>query len=133
MARGVQNGDRVGIWAPNCPEWTIVQYATAKIGGILVNVNPAYRTHELAYVLEQSGACTLIAATAFKSSDYCSMVAEVRSATPQLSDVVFLGTDDWQQTRLWREGSDHGPTTSASSWTTRMFSVERCRRRLVAQ
>ncbi|MDT5153995.1 MAG: fatty-acyl-CoA synthase [Mycobacterium sp.] len=103
MARGIEKGDRVGIWAPNCPEWTIVQYATAKIGGILVNVNPAYRTHELAYVLEQSGACALIAATAFKSSDYCSMVAEVRSATPQLSDVVFLGTDDWQQLR---DGAD---------------------------
>ena len=78
MARGIDKGDRVGIWAPNCPEWTIVQYATAKIGAILVNVNPAYRTHELAYVLNQSGVRTLIAATAFKSSDYRSMVDEVR-------------------------------------------------------
>jgi fatty-acyl-CoA synthase len=97
MARGIETGDRVAIWAPNCPEWTVVQYATAKIGAILVTVNPAYRTHELAYVLEQSDARTLIAATAFKSSDYRSMVGEV--AAPQLSDVVFLGTDDWQRLR----------------------------------
>ena len=55
MALGIEKGDRVGIWAPNCAEWTIVQYATAKIGAILVNINPAYRTHELAYVLNQSG------------------------------------------------------------------------------
>ena len=52
MALGIERGERVGMWAPNCPEWTIVQYATAKIGAILVNINPAYRTHELAYVLE---------------------------------------------------------------------------------
>ena len=55
MALGIERGDRVGIWAPNCAEWTIVQYATAKIGAILVNINPAYRTHELGYVLNQSG------------------------------------------------------------------------------
>ena len=78
MALGVERGDRVGIWAPNCAEWTIVQYATAKIGAILVNINPAYRTHELAYVLNQSGVRTLISATAFKTSDYVGMVEEVR-------------------------------------------------------
>jgi fatty-acyl-CoA synthase len=99
MARGIEKGDRVGIWAPNCPEWTIVQYASAKIGAILVNINPAYRTHELGYVLNQSGARTLIAATAFKTSDYRSMVDEIRPKAPQLSDVVFLGTSDWQRLR----------------------------------
>ena len=99
MARGIEKGDRVGIWAPNCAEWTIVQYAMAKIGAILVNINPAYRTHELAYVLNQSGVRTLIAATAFKSSDYRSMVDEVRPEAPGLSDVVFLGTPDWQRLR----------------------------------
>ena len=62
-APGSTKGDRVGIWAPNCAEWTIAQYATAKIGAILVNINPAYRTHELAYVLNQSGAKLLVAAT----------------------------------------------------------------------
>ena len=72
-----------------------MQYATAKIGAILVTINPAYRTHELAYVLNQSGVRTLISATAFKTSDYVSMVDEVRAETAALTDVVFLGTDDW--------------------------------------
>src|SRR5215203_2340053 len=96
MALGIEPGERVGIWAPNCPEWTIVQYATAKIGAILVNINPAYRTHELAYVLKQSGIRTLISATSFKTSDYVSMVDEVRAETPQLQEVLYLGTDDWR-------------------------------------
>jgi len=95
MALGIQVGERVGIWAPNCPEWTIVQYATAKIGAILVNINPAYRTHELAYVLKQSGIRTLISATSFKTSDYVSMIDEVRGETPDLQEVLYLGTDDW--------------------------------------
>jgi fatty-acyl-CoA synthase len=60
LAKGIGKGDRVGIWAPNCAEWTITQYATAKIGAILVNVNPAYRTHELSYALNQSGVKLLI-------------------------------------------------------------------------
>src|ERR1700720_980477 len=96
MSLGIGRGDRVGIWSPNCPEWTIVQYATAKIGAILVNINPAYRTHELAYVLKQSGARTLISARAFKTSDYVSMVDEVRAETAELQEVLFLNTDDWQ-------------------------------------
>ncbi len=95
MALGVDRGERVGVWAPNCAEWTMVQYATAKIGAILVNINPAYRTHELAYVLNQSGVRTLISATAFKTSDYVDMVEEVRPESPELRDVVFVGTDDW--------------------------------------
>ena len=95
MSLGIDRGERVGIWAPNCPEWTIVQYATAKIGAILVNINPAYRTHELAYVLKQSGIRTLISATSFKSSDYVSMVDEVRADAPELQEVLYLGTDDW--------------------------------------
>src|SRR5947208_10067211 len=92
---GIEKGDRVGIWAPNCAEWTVVQYATAKVGAILVNINPAYRTHELAYVLNQSGVRTLIAATTFKSSDYRRMVEEVRPNADALRDVVFVGTDSW--------------------------------------
>ena len=99
MSLGVDRGERVGIWAPNCAEWTIVQYATAKIGAILVNINPAYRTHELAYVLKQSGVRTLISATAFKTSDYVRMVEEVRPETDALKDVVYLGTDDWSRMR----------------------------------
>src|SRR3954465_12598858 len=93
---GIGKGDRVGIWAPNCAEWTLTQYATAKIGAILVNINPAYRTHELAYVLNQSGVRTLISATAFKTSGYVAMVDEVRPQCGALREVIFIGTDDWE-------------------------------------
>ncbi|GAA1551521.1 AMP-binding protein [Kribbella lupini] len=95
MARGIRKGDRVGIWAPNCAEWTITQYATATIGAILVNINPAYRTHELSYALNQSGVRLLISATAFKTSDYRAMVDEVRGDCAALEDVVYIGTPDW--------------------------------------
>src|SRR6476659_2364211 len=78
IAAGIAKGDRVGIWAPNCAEWTLVQYATAKVGAILVNVNPAYRTHELSYALNQSGLRLLLSAERFKSSDYRAMVEQVR-------------------------------------------------------
>jgi fatty-acyl-CoA synthase len=94
-ALGVRKGDRVGIWAPNCAEWVFVQYGTAKLGAVLVNINPAYRTHELAYVLNQSGVRTLISATSFKTSDYVAMVDEVRPQCEALREVIFLGTDDW--------------------------------------
>ncbi|ADU00841.1 AMP-binding protein [Mycolicibacterium gilvum] len=106
MAIGVERGDRVGIWAPNCPEWVIVQYATAKIGAILVNINPAYRTHELRYVLEQSGVATLISATQFKTSDYVAMVDEVRPDVPALQRVLFIGTADWDTLRAAGSGVD---------------------------
>ncbi|MEV6410184.1 AMP-binding protein [Kribbella sp. NPDC051718] len=95
MGRGIAKGDRVGIWAPNCAEWTITQYATAAIGAILVNINPAYRTHELAYALNQSGVKLLISATEFKTSDYRTMVSEVRPDCAALEDVVYIGTPDW--------------------------------------
>jgi len=99
MARGIAAGDRVGIWAPNSADWVIVQFAAAKVGAILVNVNPAYRTHELAYVVEQSGLCLLFAATSFKSSDYVAMVAEVRPQVPGLQEVIFFGTEEWARLR----------------------------------
>jgi fatty-acyl-CoA synthase len=95
IAAGISKGDRVGIWSPNCAEWTMVQYATAQVGAILVNVNPAYRTYELAYVINQSGMRLLLSATTFKTSDYAGMVAEVRGECPALERVAFIGTDDW--------------------------------------
>ncbi len=97
LRAGITKGDRVGIWAPNCAEWTLTQYATAKLGAILVNINPAYRTHELAYVLNQSGVKLLVSAPEFKTSDYRAMVAEVRSTgdVTALEQVVFLGDPDW--------------------------------------
>jgi fatty-acyl-CoA synthase len=95
LALGVAKGDRVGIWAPNVPEWVLIQFATARIGAILVNINPAYRSHELSYVLQQAGVRTLISAQSFKTSDYRAMVEQVRSECPTLVDVVYLGTIDW--------------------------------------
>jgi fatty-acyl-CoA synthase len=95
VGAGIAKGDRVGIWAPNCAEWTLVQYASAKVGAVLVNVNPAYRTHELAYVLNQSGLRMLVSATTFKTSDYRAMVDEVRHDCRALERVVYIGTDDW--------------------------------------
>ena len=97
LARGINAGDRVGVWAPNCLEWMLAQYATAKLGAILVNVNPAYRTHELQYALRQSGVRLLLSAEAFKTSDYRAMIAEVRGQLEGLEDVVFFGDAAWQQ------------------------------------
>ena len=95
LAAGLAAGDRVGIWAPNCAEWVLVQYATAKVGVVLVTVNPAYRTSELAYVLRQSGVRLLVSATEFKGSDYRAMVDEVRPECPALTRTVYIGTPDW--------------------------------------
>jgi fatty-acyl-CoA synthase len=95
MATGLDVGDRLGIWSPNCTAWVLLQYATAKAGIILVNINPAYRTHEVQYALAQSGCRALVAATTFKTSDYVEMVAAVRDELPDLEHVVFLGTSEW--------------------------------------
>jgi len=95
LTLGIAKGDRVGIWAPNCAEWVLLQYATAKIGAILVNINPAYRSHELAYVLRQSGIRLLVSAESFRTSDYRAMVEEVRGDLPDLEQVIYLGTVDW--------------------------------------
>ena len=106
LALGVKRGERVGIWSPNCAEWTITQFATAKIGAILVNINPSYRTHELEYALKQSAASTLILQGQFKASDYVATLAELapelreggpgtfKSAKlPELKRVVCLDAD----------------------------------------
>ncbi|MGA4636391.1 AMP-binding protein [Pseudomonas solani] len=83
MAIGLEAGDRLGIWAPNCAEWTITQFASAKVGAILVNINPAYRSSELEYALKQSGCRWVICADAFKTSDYHAMLLEL---VPALAD-----------------------------------------------
>jgi fatty-acyl-CoA synthase len=97
LGAGLEAGDRVGIWSPNCAEWVLVQYATAKAGVILVNLNPAYRTSELAYALNQSGCRVLIAARAFKTSNYEAMIDEVRGDLPALEKVILLGTETWDE------------------------------------
>src|ERR1044071_1235080 len=102
IGAGIEKGDRVGVWSPNCAEWTITQYASAKVGAILVNVNPSYRTHEFSYAVNQSGLRLLISAESFKTSNYRAMVEEVwdRVSTGSadgglLERVVYIGTDDW--------------------------------------
>ncbi|MFJ6690676.1 linear/branched/unsaturated fatty acid:CoA ligase LbuL [Streptomyces sp. NPDC091294] len=95
LAKGLTRGDRVGIWAVNCPEWVLVQYATARIGVIMVNVNPAYRAHELEYVLQQSGITLLVASLAHKSSDYRAIVDQVRGRCPALRETVYIGDPSW--------------------------------------
>ena len=97
LALGLETGDRLGIWSPNCAEWVLVQYATAKLGVVLVNVNPAYRVSELEYALRQSGCRVLVAARAFKGSDYAAMIEEVRPRLPALERVVLLETGDWEE------------------------------------
>ncbi len=95
LADGVAKGDRVGIWSPNNAEWFLVQYATAKIGAILVNINPAYRTHELKYVLNQAGISYLVSAAAFKTSNYVEMIDQIRHDVPDLRRVVIISQDSW--------------------------------------
>jgi fatty-acyl-CoA synthase len=97
LAAGVSKGDRVGIWAPNCAEWVLVQYASAKAGAILVNVNPAYRAHELEYALRQSGVGLLVSARSFKTSDYVAMLDEVRPGLEALERVVLLDDHSWDE------------------------------------
>jgi fatty-acyl-CoA synthase len=94
LARGVKTGDRVGIWSPNRHEWTVLQYGTARMGAILVNINPAYKTSELEYALKQSGVSFLVLAKAFRTNDYVSMLGEVRGRCPELKEAVVL-EDGW--------------------------------------
>jgi fatty-acyl-CoA synthase len=95
LTTGIGKGDRVGIWAPNCPEWLLTQYATAKIGAILVTINPAYRSSELEYVLNQAGIRLLIAAPSFKTADYAEMISRARPNCPALERVVLIGSAAW--------------------------------------
>src|SRR4051794_13161573 len=117
IAAGLEKGDRVGIWAPNCAEWTLTQYAAAKTGVVLVNVNPAYRTHEFAYAVNQSGMKLLVAATRFKTSEYRQMVEETAAECPTLRRTVYLDTDDWADLVASGEG------LPADALTERMASL----------
>jgi len=94
LVRGVKKGDRIGIWAPNRFEWVELQYATARMGAILVNINPAYRTHELEYALTHSGVSTLVHAKSFRQADYGAMVREVRPRCPELKQTIVID-EDW--------------------------------------
>jgi fatty-acyl-CoA synthase len=94
---GLRKGDRVGVWSPNRAEWTLVQYATAKIGVILVNVNPAYRASELEYALAQSGCRWVFAAQGSRGMDFVAMVNDVRPSLPALERAIFFDTGDWDR------------------------------------
>ncbi|HYK66315.1 MAG TPA: AMP-binding protein, partial [Streptosporangiaceae bacterium] len=119
LTLGIEKGDRVGIWAPNCPEWVLLQYATAKIGAILVNINPAYRSHELGYVLRQSEIRLLVSAEGFKTSDYRAMIGEVAGEAPDLERVIYLGTPGWDE--LVAAGAAAGSAAVASRSATLAF------------
>ena len=95
IALGVKSGDRVGIWSPNCYEWTLLQYATAKIGAIMVNINPAYRTSELIYVINQSSLSYIFSAIQFKTSHYKKMIDDAREFTDTLRKEVYWG-ESWE-------------------------------------
>jgi len=119
LTLGIEKGDRVGIWAPNCPEWVLLQYATAKIGAILVNINPAYRSHELGYVLRQSEIRLLVSAEGFKTSDYRAMIGDVAGEAPDLERVIYLGTPGWDE--LVAAGAAAGSAAVASRSATLAF------------
>ena len=103
LALGIERGDRIGIWSPTCAEWTILQFASARAGAILVNVNPAYRPNELVFALNHAGVRALVTARQFKTSDYHAMIKETRHELLQLERVVALGTEktDGSNDLLW--------------------------------
>jgi fatty-acyl-CoA synthase len=103
---GLEKGDRLGVWSPNRSEWALTQYATAKLGVILVNINPAYRTSELEYALRQSGCRVLVAAPEFKGADYRAMVEEVRDGLPALEHVIFFDSPEWDALAAGDRGPD---------------------------
>ncbi|MFB6889871.1 AMP-binding protein [Kitasatospora sp. NPDC056327] len=115
LALGVTTGDRVGIWAPNCPEWVFTQYATARIGAVLVTVNPGYRAHEVEYVLRQSGIRTVVAVPAFKTSDYAGMLAEAGRRCPGLRDVLLIGTSGWEDLLAAGDRGDRALTAAVGA------------------
>lgn len=121
LAKGFEKGDRLGVWAPNVFEWVLAQFATAKLGIIQVNINPAYRSSELAYALKQSGCKGLIAARRFKTSDYVKMLDEVRAECPELQQVFFL--DDEGKPADWAALLAAGDTMSRDDLKARMKTL----------
>ena len=109
LARGVRKGDRVGIWAPNRYEWVVIQYATARIGAILVTINPAYKAAELQYALAKTGVSLLVLARGFRQADYVAMLDEVRAECPLLRETLVL-EDDWEDAAGRRRGRRPRPS-----------------------
>lgn len=137
MALGVNTGDRVGIWSPNCAQWCILQLASAKVGAILVNINPAYRVGELEYVLRQSGCRWLVCADSFKTSDYHAMVQglvpELASVAPgelaserlpELRGVISLAAQPPQGFLPWQALAERAGQTTLEAFTARQQSLQ---------
>lgn len=137
MALGIQSGDRLGIWAPNCAEWCITQFASAKVGAILVNINPAYRSSELEYALRQSGCRWVICADAFKTSDYHAMlqglVPELASAAigqlasealPELRGVISLAAEPPAGFLAWADLQQRAGETTPAELAERQASLQ---------
>jgi fatty-acyl-CoA synthase len=137
MALGVNTGDRVGIWSPNCAQWCILQLASAKVGAILVNINPAYRVGELEYVLRQSGCLWLVCADAFKTSDYHAMVQELvpelatshlgglaSERLPELRGVISLAANPPSGFLPWPALAERAGQTSTEAYAARQQSLQ---------
>ncbi|ADO70152.1 AMP-binding protein [Stigmatella aurantiaca] len=118
LALGVKKGDRVGLWSPNRYEWVVAQYAMARVGAILVNLNPAYKTSELEYALRQSGTSVLLLSRGFRQTDYRAMVEEVRPRCPELRTSLVLD-DDWE--RLGAQGKAVSENTLAEREASLQF------------
>jgi fatty-acyl-CoA synthase len=106
LQAGLGKGDRVGVWGPNVAEWALTQYATAKLGVILVNINPAYRLSELQYALGQSGCRWIFSAQGLKGTDFAAMVKDASSELPALERSVFFGSRDWEELAGTRSSHD---------------------------
>jgi fatty-acyl-CoA synthase len=124
IALGVRAGDRVGIWSPNNAEWVLTQYGTAKAGAILVNVNPAYKTQELRYILDRAGVSVLVAARGFRATDYVAMLEEVRRDLAGLREVVFLGPAPERWAMSWEELLARGDGTSLEALREREAQLD---------
>ena len=126
LGLGIEKGDRVGIWSPTCSQWPFVQLATARVGAILVNVNPAYRPNELAYALRHSGVRLLVTAQSFKTSDYLAMIGEVRDTLPALERAVTIGTEraGAPDDLLWDELVAAGADVDAAALQTRESTLD---------
>jgi len=137
MALGVNTGDRVGIWSPNCAQWCILQLASAKVGAILVNINPAYRVGELEYVLRQSGCRWLVCADAFKTSDYHAMVQELvtelatanlgelaSERLPELRGVISLAANPPSGFLPWQALAERAGQTTTEAYAARQRGLQ---------
>ena len=112
---GVEKGERVGVWSPNCAEWLIAQYALAKVGAIMVNINPAYRIRELEHALTQSGVSVIVAARGFRNSDYAAMIDELAPRLPALKHTVYLSKQRLGSSITWNDLLENGIRAPGSS------------------